>query len=159
MNDDRLEWSGLTETDSMQLASEVVEEMVPITRSNILMRTARYRYMTGKLKRAVGRAIYVLGEHAKRSKFAPVGLEVSFGPDGELPGLSLDLTNGVQLQLVGRIDRVDQSLLDAQPYLRVIDYKSGAKRLALSDVWNGLNLQLLVYLDVVLSNAEEWLGK
>lgn len=159
MNAEKLEWAELSVGESMQLADAVVEEMVPITRSNILTRTARYRYIAGKLKRAVGRAIYVLGEHAKRSKFAPVGLEVAFGPGGELPGLTLSLTDEVQLQLIGRIDRVDQSLVEERPFLRVIDYKSGPKRLALSDVWNGLNLQLLVYLDVVVTNAEAWLGK
>lgn len=159
MNQMNLEWGRLTESGSMELASEVVDELVPATRSSILTRTARYRYLAGKLKRAVGRAIYVLGEHAKRSRFAPVGLEVSFGPGGDLPGLTLTLENGVRLQLIGRIDRVDQSLEGEVPYLRVIDYKSGPKQLALSDVWNGLNLQLLVYLDVVVSNAEEWLGK
>lgn len=159
MNEENLEWSRLTEGSSMQLASDVVEELVPATRSSILTRTARYRYLSGKLKRAVGRAIYVLGEHAKRSRFAPVGLEVSFGPNGDLPGLSLQLENGVDLQLIGRIDRVDQSLDGDVPYLRVIDYKSSPKQLQLSDVWNGLNLQLLVYLDVVVANAEQWLGK
>jgi ATP-dependent helicase/nuclease subunit B len=159
MNEDNLEWGKLTESNSMQLASDVVEELVPATRSSILTRTARYRYLSGKLKRAVGRAIYVLGEHAKRSRFAPVGLEVAFGPNGDLPGLRLKLENGVDLQLIGRIDRVDQSLDGDVPYLRVIDYKSSPKQLQLSDVWNGLNLQLLVYLDVVVANAEEWLGK
>lgn len=155
----QLEWAGISEESSMRLAHEVVDEVVPITRSNILQRTARYRYLTGRLKRAVGRAIYVLGEHAKRSKFVPIGLEVAFGPGGELPGLEMQLDNGLSLQLIGRIDRVDQSIDTDQLYLRVIDYKSGAKKLALADVWNGLNLQLLVYLDVVLSNAEEWLGR
>lgn len=159
MNEENLEWGRLTEANSMQLANDVVEELVPATRSSILTRTARYRYLSGKLKRAVGRAIYVLGEHAKRSRFAPVGLEVSFGPNGDLPGLALTLENGVDLQLIGRIDRVDQSLDGDVPYLRVIDYKSSSKQLQLSDVWNGLNLQLLVYLDVVVANAEEWLGK
>ncbi|WP_134684268.1 helicase-exonuclease AddAB subunit AddB [Brevibacillus migulae] len=156
---ERLEWAGISEEGSMRLAGEVVDEVVPITRSNILQRTARYRYLTGRLKRAVGRAIYVLGEHAKRSKFVPIGLEVSFGPNGELPGLSMSLDNGLQLQLIGRIDRVDQSIETEQLYLRVIDYKSGPKKLALADVWNGLNLQLLVYLDVVLTNADAWLGR
>ncbi|REK63793.1 MAG: helicase-exonuclease AddAB subunit AddB [Brevibacillus sp.] len=159
MNEEHLEWGRLTEADSMQLASAVVDELVPATRSSILTRTARYRFLSGKLKRAVGRAIYVLGEHAKRSRFAPVGLEVAFGPGGDLPGLALKLANGAEMLLVGRIDRVDQSLDDEVPYLRVIDYKSGPKQLQLSDVWNGLNLQLLVYLDVVVSNAEAWLGK
>ncbi|USG64916.1 helicase-exonuclease AddAB subunit AddB [Brevibacillus ruminantium] len=159
MNEDNLEWGRLTEENSMQLARDVVDELVPATRSSILTRTARYRYLAGKLKRAVGRAIYVLGEHAKRSRFAPVGLEIAFGPGGELPGLDLRLTNGVHVQLIGRIDRVDQSLDGEVPYLRVIDYKSSPKQLVLSDVFNGLNLQLLVYLDVVVTHAEEWLGK
>lgn len=159
MNEEQLEWGRLTEENSMQLAQEVVDELVPATRSSILTRTARYRFLSGKLKRAVGRAIYVLGEHAKRSRFAPVGLEVSFGPGGDLPGLGLRLPSGVEVQLVGRIDRVDQSLDGDVPYLRVIDYKSSPKQLVLSDVYNGLNLQLLVYLDVVVTHAEEWLGQ
>lgn len=159
MNEEHLEWGKLTETSSMKLAHDVVEELVPETRSSILNRTARYRFLSKKLKRAVGRAIYVLGEHARRSRFAPIGLEVSFGPKGDLPGLALTLDNGVGLQLIGRIDRVDQSLDGDLPYLRVIDYKSSAKQLQLADVWNGLNLQLLVYLDVVVANAEQWLGK
>ncbi|GAA4713657.1 helicase-exonuclease AddAB subunit AddB [Brevibacillus fulvus] len=159
MKDQHLEWERLSEAESMTLADEVVEEVVPQTRSSILTRTARYRYLSGKLKRAVGRAIYVLGEHARRSHFAPVGLEVKFGPGGDLPGLTLPLDQQSFVQLIGRIDRVDLSIDEDRPYLRVIDYKSGAKRLALSDIWNGLNLQLLVYLDVVFSNAEQWLGK
>lgn len=159
MNEEHLEWSKLTEDHSMQLASEVVSELVPQTRSSILTRNSALSLLAGKLMRAVGRAIYVLGEHAKRSRFAPVGLEVSFGPNSDLPGLVLTLDNGVELQLIGRIDRVDQSLDSEVPYLRVIDYKSSPKQLSLSDVWNGLNLQLLVYLDVVVANAEEWLGK
>lgn len=159
MREENWQWSELSESDSMKLASEVVEELVPETRASILNRTARYRYLTGKLKRAVGRAIAVLSEHARRSRFAPVGLEVSFGPGGELPGIAMKLANGVFLRLIGRIDRVDQSTEEGKRYLRVIDYKSSPKTLALSDVWNGLNLQLLVYLDVVISNAKEWLGE
>ncbi|MFX3910159.1 PD-(D/E)XK nuclease family protein, partial [Streptococcus suis] len=41
MNEEHLEWSKLTEDHSMQLASEVVSELVPQTRSSILTRTAR----------------------------------------------------------------------------------------------------------------------
>ncbi|WP_019121297.1 helicase-exonuclease AddAB subunit AddB [Brevibacillus massiliensis] len=159
MNERGLDWGKLSERDSFTLASDVVDELVPKTRSSILSRTARYRFVTGTLKRAVGRALAVLGEHARRSRFVPVGLEVAFGPGGELPGLALELENGVTLQLIGRIDRVDQSAEAGQRYLRVIDYKSGPKSLSLSDVWNGLNLQLLVYLDVVAANAKEWLGE
>ncbi|MGE5702018.1 MAG: PD-(D/E)XK nuclease family protein, partial [Clostridia bacterium] len=159
LNQSQMDWAQMTENESLFLAGVVVDELIPETRSSILNRTARYRYLTGKLKRAVGRAIYVLGEHARRSRFAPIGLEIAFGPGGELPGLTLDLGSGVTVQLIGRIDRVDQSISGERTFLRVIDYKSSAKQLQLADVWNGLNLQLLVYLDVVISNAPAWLGR
>lgn len=158
INEEKLIWGDITEEGSMILANEVVDEVVPQTRSSILNRTARYRFVTSKLKRSVGRAIATLGEHAKRSKFIPIGLEISFGPDAEIPGLTFICKDGSTLQLMGRIDRVDLSVDGEKRYLRVIDYKTGAKNLALVDVWNGLNLQLLVYLDVVVSNAVEWLG-
>ncbi|MBO8165062.1 MAG: helicase-exonuclease AddAB subunit AddB [Brevibacillus sp.] len=159
MQQERLDWAGMDEQSGMALADRVVEEIVPKMRGSILSRTARYRFLAGKLKRAVGRAIVVLGEHARRSKFVPVGLEVAFGPDGELPGLVLELEEGITLQLIGRIDRVDQSVGEGRRILRVIDYKSGSRKLSLTDVWNGLNLQLLVYLDVVITHAEQWLGE
>ncbi|UFJ39810.1 helicase-exonuclease AddAB subunit AddB [Brevibacillus humidisoli] len=159
MQQERIDWANITERHGMALADQVVDEIVPLTRGSILSRTARYRFLAGKLKRAVGRAIVVLGEHARRSRFVPVGLEVSFGPNAELPGLTLQLEDGIRLQLIGRIDRVDQSIGEGRRLLRVIDYKSGSKKLALSDIWNGLNLQLLVYLDVVVSHAEKWLGE
>jgi ATP-dependent helicase/nuclease subunit B len=39
-------------------------------------------------------------------------------------------------------------------YIRIIDYKSGNKSLRLSDVYNGLQLQLLTYLDAVLESSQ-----
>jgi ATP-dependent helicase/nuclease subunit B len=65
------------------------------------------------------------------------------------------------MELIGRIDRVDHLRLPTYPhtdYLRVIDYKSSAKKLNLFEVQMGLSLQMLAYLDVVLTHAKTWLG-
>ena len=43
-------------------------------------------------------------------------------------------------------------------YVRVVDYKSSARSLDLTEVYYGLSLQMMTYLDVALENAEEWLG-
>lgn len=43
--------------------------------------------------------------------------------------------------------------------LRVIDYKSSQTDLKLHEVYYGLSLQMLTYLEVLLSAAEEWLGE
>src|SRR5699024_630382 len=66
---------------------------------------------------------------------------------------------GYELLLRGRIDRVDQALEEEQLYLRIIDYKSSSRGLDLLDVYYGLALQMLTYLDVVLSQSKAWLGK
>ncbi|GAA3329918.1 hypothetical protein GCM10020331_080350 [Ectobacillus funiculus] len=44
-------------------------------------------------------------------------------------------------------------------FLRIIDYKSSAKALDVTEVYYGLALQMLTYLDVVVENASKWVGK
>lgn len=47
----------------------------------------------------------------------------------------------------GRADRIDSWEQDGKRYLRVVDYKSGTKTFNLSDVYYGINMQMLMYLD------------
>jgi len=61
--------------------------------------------------------------------------------------------------LSGRIDRVDAVERDGVVYLRVIDYKSGRVTINLSDIYNSLKLQLLTYLDVAMTHAQNQLGR
>ena len=55
----------------------------------------------------------------------------------------------------GRIDRVDILKEKDERYVKIIDYKSGSNDFSLSDVYYGFQIQLLVYLDAVLSNEKE----
>ena len=62
------------------------------------------------------------------------------------------------MKLRGRIDRIDASEIGGKNYVRVVDYKSSARSLDLTEVYYGLSLQMMTYLDVALENADEWLG-
>ncbi|MHB1041486.1 MAG: helicase-exonuclease AddAB subunit AddB [Eubacteriales bacterium] len=155
-----LDWGDLGKENCHRLAGCAVDRLAPHFLSEILLSTARQRYLTGKLKRIVQRAALVLSEHASRGGFRPVGLELAFGPGGELPAVTFVLPDGSEMVLVGRIDRVDAATGEyGEVYLRVIDYKSGVPEFRLSDVRHGLKLQLLAYLDVALAQAERLVGK
>jgi len=149
-----LDWGRLTKKESWALVSELAEQLAPNLQHEILLSSARYRYLTHKLKRTVHHAVRVLGEHARRGIFVPIQLEVGFGPAEALPGVNIPLTEGDSLLLCGQIDRVDAAFLDGKVYLRILDYKSHELTLALDSIYYGLNLQLLTYLDVALQGAE-----
>jgi len=63
------------------------------------------------------------------------------------------------MEVVGRIDRVDKAEDETGTFLRIIDYKSSAKKLDLTEVYYGLALQMLTYLDVVTTNASKWMER
>lgn len=73
--------------------------------------------------------------------------------------MEFSLPNGVKMEVVGRIDRVDKAEDENGTFLRIIDYKSSSKSLDLTEVYYGLALQMLTYLDVVTSNAQTWMKK
>jgi len=148
-----LEWGALNKEQIGSMAGETVDLLAPRLQNEILLSTARRRYLTGKLKRTVHRAALVLAEHSRRGSFRPVGLELAFGPGGDLPAVTFTLAGGTEMILTGRIDRVDAAVGDEGIYLRVIDYKSGRMTVKLSDIYHGLKMQLMAYLDVALRHA------
>lgn len=63
-----------------------------------------------------------------------------------------DLQRKVYLR--GRIDRVDAVRGDQQDYLTVVDYKSANKEFDLVDAYEGLDLQMLTYLNNLQANLD-----
>lgn len=152
-------WGSMTAEECRREAGETVDRLSPLLQGEILMSSKRYSYISRKLKNIVGRASVILGEHSRRGSFEPVGLELDFGPGKDLPPLRITLPNGCVMEVVGRIDRVDQAEGEQGILLRVIDYKSSQKDLKLHEVYYGLSLQMLTYLDVLLTYSEQWLGR
>lgn len=152
------DFSQLTKQDAGNYANKAVKSLAPILQHQILHSSKRYEYIQRKLEEVIARAAHVLSEQARLSGFSPVGLEVGFGENEQLSPLTMQLPNGYELILRGRIDRVDKSIVGDDLYLRIIDYKSSEKKLNLVEVYYGLALQMLAYLDVVLQSSENWLG-
>lgn len=70
----------------------------------------------------------------------------------ETKPLVISLDNGIEVTLVGRIDRVDMFSVKGENggkdsvYVRVVDYKSSVKGFDLNNALSGVNIQMLLYL-------------
>ena len=142
------------------IASIVEKEADEGSSGYILNSSPRYKYFTERLKRVLKKTIYVIVEQMKNSGFEPFGYEVSFGfEEGDYPPIKIELSTGETVNLVGRIDRVDKLINEGEEFYRIIDYKSGNKDFKLSDVYYGLQIQLLTYLDAMLRNESKISGE
>jgi ATP-dependent helicase/nuclease subunit B len=154
-----LSWARLTRAEVEELARDAVEKLAPKLQNEILLSSNRHHYIKQKLQNIISRASIVLSEQAKASGFSPIGLELGFGRQGKLPPMAFSLKNGTRMELMGRIDRVDQAEDDNGVYLRVVDYKSSVKDVNLTEVYYGVALQMLTYLDIVITHSPILIGR
>jgi ATP-dependent helicase/nuclease subunit B len=151
LEEEGLVWGAVDAGRSEELISEIVDEQVKRT-SSILGSSKRYAFVAQHVKSVLRRSVSLISEHMKRGEFYPVGYEMSFGFGGDFPAIDVELSSGERVSLVGKIDRAD-SMEDAGggTYIRIVDYKSGNKDFRVGDVYHRLQLQLLVYLDAILT--------
>lgn len=91
-------------------------------------------------------------EEIRESAFEPVAFEKNIGKGQEsLPAVELQLKNGSAVRLTGTIDRIDVCEIDGRQWIRVVDYKTGEHVFSPSDVADGSDIQLVLYLHAYLS--------
>jgi len=99
-----------------------------------------------------------LWEELNLAAFEPVGFEVAFGKGADMPPIAID---GAQMEaeLRGFVDRVDSWESEQGNYFRIVDYKTGRKEFDYCDVFNGVGLQMLLYLFALAGEGSDLLGK
>jgi len=150
-----IRWSELDREWCRKEVSRLVDNELAANGGNVLGSSKRYLHLTKRLKKTVTKAVMLISRHIAMSSFEPTGYEVVFGDTGRYPPIEIELPSGQKIKLTGRIDRIDAMTNEDGTYLRIIDYKSGNRALKLGDVYYGLQLQLVAYLDAVLCADEE----
>ena len=91
------------------------------------------------------------------SEFSPIAFELNFGQmDAQMNAVDIpgaDMAACVR----GAVDRVDIWRNNGNNYYRVVDYKTGIKDFDYCDIFNGIGLQMLLYM-FALENGETVLG-
>ena len=98
-----------------------------------------------------------LSQELKDSLFLPAGFEVAFGDGGQFPAIRVG-SEQMEAVLRGFVDRVDVWQAQGCRYFRVVDYKTGKKDFDYCDVFNGIGLQMLLYLFALEQMGQEVTG-
>ncbi|MEA4933514.1 MAG: PD-(D/E)XK nuclease family protein, partial [Lawsonibacter sp.] len=140
-----------------QRTKEEVERYVAEELGGLEGQSERFRYLFKRLLRSIQAVVDNVAEELMHSGFRPISFELGFGRKGDLPPVELTV-DGVTISVSGFVDRVDGWVHDGRLYLRVVDYKTGRKSFDLTEVWNGLGLQMLLYLFALEDRGEGLYG-
>ena len=121
--------------DSHRIVADCTEEAIAGIGNDILSSSARNENLKSRIKEITERTTDVLREHVKAGLFEPEEFELPFDEK---------LSENVLFR--GKIDRVD--IYDGGDlYVKIIDYKSGQKQFNIMDIYAGVQLQLVAYMN------------
>jgi len=112
----------------------------------------KLKFVRDNVERLTERAIEILKYQLSDGEMYPEFIETGFSAR-----FTLDRKDGEDypVTIVGSVDRGDIFEEDDSYFLRVIDYKTGNKSLNLEGILSGKDLQLTVYLDVLMRLLEQ----
>ena len=141
--------------NTIELALKYSEEYI---RENFgQLDSARMQYLFGRNVEELKFLIDELWQELHVSAFEPTLFEVGFGQNDELPPVEIEGA-AIPARLRGYVDRVDQWHDGHNNYFRVVDYKSGKKSFDYCDVFNGMGLQMLLYMYALEKNGAALMG-
>lgn len=146
--------SDLTDQEIKQLQQHINEQLLTHHKYRILESHPRFSAIHSQMNQELLRLIEILKIYDQTLQPKTLATEALFGmnPKYPLKGYSIPLSNGGNLALRGKIDRIDRIQHQDKQYLEIIDYKSSRRSFDLVNVYYGLDLQILAYLDVALNN-------
>ncbi len=144
--------SKMTDEELEAFVSECVDDYIERKLGGSFGKPVDFDFIVAKLGEFALEAARFVRAELGGTKFTPLLLEYKL--DTEKEQLELDAGGGKKMILSGTIDRADIYKDDSgEIYVRVIDYKTGTSTsFAYSKLYNGLNLQMLVYLTALLES-------
>ena len=132
------------------IVDKIIEEKLQEGKNYIFIATKKYQLLVKRLKRIILKAIKYIILGLNSSDFEIMGTEIAFDDKKEdYKPIKINLENGKTAEIIGKIDRIDLAKDGQNKYIRIIDYKSSIKDIDFTNIYGGLQLQLITYLDAM----------
>ena len=142
--------------ETLEIAHRCSEEYAAQRFSQI--ESERLTYLFRRNAQELDMVVRELWQELKEALFEPRDFEVNFGSADGLPPIAIP-NGGMNAILRGFVDRVDTWFSGGSNYYRVVDYKTGKKDFDYCDVFNGVGLQMLLYMFALKHSGEDLLGE
>ena len=127
----------LSKEEIKSVVYNIIEQKLNLKKNAIFTSSPKFIILTNRLKKVIAESIYYIVYQMQNSDFNVLGNEVEF---------SKTIDN---IEIVGKIDRIDVAENEEGSFIRIIDYKSSSKSLDLNKMVTGLQIQLLTYVDIM----------
>lgn len=139
---DGYDWRNFPKTYGEEKIEERLSYLKEQYGDELLLDKARNGYALTRAERILKRSLRVLQEHMQAGAFHTYDVEMDFDISCEW-----NATKELMMRLQGRIDRLDIAEVEDDMYVKVVDYKTGNRQLELDCMYEGLQMQLIVYMD------------
>ncbi len=142
-------WRDLTPTEASERVRKLADEFADEYREGLFRASDKNLFVVESLADDLCRFIETIVGWMTDYGFDPVEVELDFGGEGAtMPAWEFDLGEGHKMAFNGKIDRVDLVVDNASGRADcvVIDYKSSGRKMDMTLLRNGIQIQLPAYL-------------
>lgn len=151
---EKISWSDITEELSDKIVSQCISEIVNDNKYNVIKDNARNEYLLERIEKITKKTVWALSKQQKLGKFVSENVEFKFS-SAVIDKLGYKYQDGTSMGIKGVIDRVDYYYNGDDIFIKIVDYKSGRKKFEINDVYNGLQLQLVLYMEAAMEEAKK----
>jgi ATP-dependent helicase/nuclease subunit B len=138
MNNKGFDYLTVTAKDYEPVALECLKKVLEGYCEGLYSKDERIENYTKRMERVILTSAATIVNQIRAGKYRPWKFEVPFSK------------SGIDMQLTGKIDRVDKYEVDGNTYLKVVDYKTGTSKIDYSRLYYGIQLQLPLYMSQLL---------
>ena len=142
MSEGRYTWFNCPKEEADAFIDKAVDEFAAEYGGTVLYDTARNEAIKERAKGILKTTVENLSFQLRKGLFEPVCYEMPFFTKGDV-------------ELYGKVDRLDVAKKEGNVYVKILDYKSGRHKFDPARLFFGLDLQLAVYMNAAVEREEK----
>ncbi len=147
------DFARMTDEQIEKAVSDCTDDFIRDALGGDFGKTPSFQAAVKLLKSRAALTVCNVRNELKDCEFIPRAFEYKLADENRNSMLTLHADDSTPVSILGSIDRVDILTRGNECYVRVVDYKTGEKAFDYESVYNGINLQMLIYLLAVTSTV------